>query len=125
VVVLTVFVDAGGGSLTTGGVVVTDLGCGASLVAVVFGLEMGVAEAVAGGAFSFCSLRDFFDFPESLFSLSLLLEEEVVVRGTMLFPFSAPGGELAACVGWAASMGEAETKSARAVVYKTFFMMHS
>jgi hypothetical protein len=97
-----------GGSLATGGVVVSALGCGASVVVVVFGLEMGVAEAVAGGAFSFWSPLDFLDLPEAFLPVSFLLEDaSPVFRGAMLFPFSVPEGELEACGGCAANAGRA------------------
>jgi hypothetical protein len=113
-----------GGSLVTGGVTLAGLGCGASEVTFAFVLETVVAEAVAGAGFSVCSAPAVFALCESLLSLSLL-PEEGAVRGAMLFPFSAPESELAACVGCAASTGAAEMKSASAVEYRTFFMMHS
>jgi hypothetical protein len=80
------------------------------VVAVVFGLDIGVAEAVVGGFFSFCSPRDLPDLPEEFLLFSFLSEEEeagAVFRGAMLLPFSEPEGEIAACEGCAASMGAA------------------
>jgi hypothetical protein len=86
------------GWLVTGGVTFARPGCGASEVALSFVLETVVAEAVAGALFSVCSVRAVFAVSASFFPLSLLSEEGAVL-GVMLFPFSAPESEFAACVG--------------------------
>lgn len=113
-------------SFTTEAAVLTVRGCGASVVEVAFGLLMGVAEAVAGVFLSFWSalffLPEFFLLDAPLFELSPALL--LLLRGAMLFPFSVAVGVFAAC-GGAASVDAAETKRAKAVVYRTFFMMHS
>ena len=103
----------------TGGALAIALGCGASVVEVAFGLLTGVAEAVAGGFFSFCSVRDLSDL--DFFSFALLFAEEDS-RGAMLFPFSDEG-ETAACDAVAACAAQRKTVSA--VVYRTFFILHS
>jgi hypothetical protein len=86
------FAFAFAGLFATGGVVVTAPGCGASVVTLVFGLAMGVVEAVADGLLSFCSL-----LPSAVLAALSLADSPAAFRGAMLFPFSEPEGAVVAC----------------------------